>query len=150
MNTLHRFFVTGLFAGLSLIHTSTAAADSMYYSPPAQQAPQQYQQQAQQRSYGEKVGDKAKNGITNVTTSWLEIPKSIINNTNAQGSNIFFGLVGGVIEGTLNTAFRATTGVADLVTAPLATKPIVQPRYVWDDFDSATTYGSAFRLDDND
>ena len=149
MNTLHRFFVTGLFAGLSLIHTSTAAAESMYYSP-QQHAPQQYQQQAQQRSYGHKVGDKAKNGITNVTTSWLEIPKSVINNTNAQGSNIFFGLVGGIIEGGLNTAFRATTGAIDLVTSPLATKPIAQPRYIWDDFDSMTTYRDAFRLDDND
>jgi len=59
-------------------------------------------------------------------------------------------LVGGIIEGSLNAAFRATTGVADLVTAPLATKPIAQPRYIWDDFDSATTYGDVFRLDNNE
>jgi hypothetical protein len=41
------------------------------------------------------------------------------------------------------------TGVTDLITAPLPTKPIVQPRYVWDDFDKTNSYGPVFRLVDN-
>ncbi|OTE97610.1 hypothetical protein BCS42_05845 [Crenothrix sp. D3] len=124
---------------------------------PQYQSQQQYQQNQQQyqpvlrkRSYGDKVGNKALNGFTNITSSWLEVPKSIVNNTNAEGSNIVFGLVGGAIEGTLNTVGRATAGVADLVTAPLATKPIVQPQYIWEDFDEASTYGKVFRLDSDE
>lgn len=145
MNTYHRFFVAGLLTGLSLGYTSTVLADEMY-----QPQYQQQQYQPSERSYGEKVGDKTKNGLTNITSSWLEVPKSIVNNTNAEGSNIVFGLVGGAIEGTLNTVGRATAGVADLVTAPLATKPIVQPQYIWEDFDEASTYGKVFRLDSNE
>jgi putative exosortase-associated protein (TIGR04073 family) len=144
MNTYHRFFVAGLLTSLSLGYTPTVLADEVYQP--------QYQQQYQpsERSYGEKVGDKTKNGLTNITTSWLEVPKSIINNTNAEDSNIIFGLVGGVIEGVLNTAGRTTAGVADLVTAPLATKPIIQPRYIWEDFDEISTYGKVFRLDSDE
>lgn len=151
MNTYHRFFVAGLLTGLSLAYTSTALANPQY------QSQQQYEQNQQQykpvlrgRSYDDKVGDKALNGFTNITSSWLEVPKSIINNTNAEGSNMVFGLVGGAIEGTLNTVGRATAGVADLVTAPLLTKPIVQPQYIWEDFDEASTYGKVFRLDSDE
>jgi putative exosortase-associated protein (TIGR04073 family) len=151
MNTLHRFFVTGLLAGVSLIYTSTASAESMYYQPQDQQDSQQDQEQPQERSYGSKIGKKALNGVTNLHTAPLEIPKSIINNTNAEGSNIFFGFVGGVLEGTLNTAFRATIGAIDLATFLIPTKAIIQPQYVWDDFYATkTTYGDMFRLDENE
>lgn len=148
MNTFHRFFAAGVLTGLSLVYPSAVLADELY-QPQYQQTKQHYQQQPRQRSYGEKVGDKAKNGITNVATSWLEVPKSIINDTNAEGSNIVFGIVGGTIEGTLHGLSRLTSGVADLVTAPLATKPIINPQYIWEDFDETTTYGQVFRLDDD-
>jgi putative exosortase-associated protein (TIGR04073 family) len=152
MNTFHRFFVTGLLAGVSLIYTSTALADQMYQQQQYQQQdPQQFQQPTHQRTYGEKVANKATNGAINLVTSPLEIPKSIINDTNAEWSNIFFGLVGGVIEGTINAAGRATVGLSDLVLAPIPTKPIVQPQYVWDDFyETKTAYKDIFRLDDNE
>lgn len=139
MNTFNRFFVTGLLTGLSFIYASTAIAE------------QQDQQQPRERSYGEKLGKKALNGVVNIHTAPLEIPKSIINNFNTEGSNIFFALIGGVIEGTLNAAGRATTGAGDLILAPLPTKPIIQPQYVWDDFyETKTTYGDIFRLDSNE
>ena len=143
MNTYHHFFVAGLLTGLSLVYASTALADQMYQ----QQDQQQYQQQPRARSYGEKVGDKAKSGITNIATSWLEVPKSIINDTNAQDSNIIYGIIGGALEGGIQTAGRAAVGIADLVTAPLATKPIVHPQYIWEDFDQTNIYGDVFRLD---
>jgi putative exosortase-associated protein (TIGR04073 family) len=145
MNTYHHFFVAGLLTGLSLVYTSTALANDMYQ----QQNQQQYQQPPREKSYSEKVGDKAKSGITNIATSWLEVPKSIINDTNAKDSNIVYGLVGGGLEGMLNMLGRATVGVADLVTAPLATKPIVRPQYIWEDFDQTNIYGDVFRLDSN-
>ena len=39
--------------------------------------------------------------------------------------------------------------MADLVTAPLPTKQVVSPAYVWDDFDKSNTYGPVMRLVDN-
>ncbi|MEQ1528830.1 MAG: exosortase system-associated protein, TIGR04073 family [Methylococcales bacterium] len=97
------------------------------------------------RSYGQKVGDKALNGFTNLTTGILEIPKSIITTTNE--SNIIYGAVGGLFKGMVHTAGRMGVGITDLITAPLPTKPIAHPGYIWDDFDTETTYGDTFRLD---
>ena len=98
------------------------------------------------RCYGEKVGGKTLSAFANLTTAWLEIPKNIINQTN--NSNIVYGVVGGTLQGILNTVGRLSVGVTDLVTAPIPTEPIAYPVYIWDDFDVDTTYGEAFRLQD--
>lgn len=100
----------------------------------------------EQPSYGSKVGYKALNGFTNILTAVLEIPKNIINTTNQ--SNIAYGIAGGLAKGILNTAGRLSSGVADLVTFLLPTKPIAQPPYIWNDFDADTSYGKMFRLDE--
>ncbi len=99
------------------------------------------------KNYGEKVGEKALNGLTNMTTSFLEIPKNIINATN--DSNIVYGTVGGTAKGIINMLGRSLIGLIDFVTAPLPTKPIVSPVLIWDDFDADTTYGESFRLDED-
>jgi putative exosortase-associated protein (TIGR04073 family) len=106
------------------------------------------QKQTRHKSYGTLVGDKALNGFANMTTAPLEIPKSIINYTNEPDSNIVYGVFGGIISGALNATGRVMTGFTDLITFPLPTKPIVQPRYVWDDFDKTNSYGQVFRLVD--
>jgi len=95
-------------------------------------------------SYLAQVGEKTLNGFTNVTTAVLEIPKNIINVSNR--SNVVYGVLGGVTQGVLNTLGRLTTGVIDIVTAPIPTQPIAEPAYIWDDFDEDTRYGAAFRL----
>jgi len=100
---------------------------------------------AEDQSYGSKVGDKALNGFANMTTSVLEIPKSIINVSNE--SNVIWGILGGGAKGALNTIGRCLVGLTDLITAPLITKPFVYPAYVWDDFDANTSYGEVFRLE---
>ena len=102
----------------------------------------------EEQSYGSKVGNKALNGFANMTTGILEIPKNIINVSNE--SNVIWGILGGSIKGVLNTVGRLATGIADLITAPLPTKPIVHPAYVWDDFDMDTSYGEVFRLDNEE
>jgi putative exosortase-associated protein (TIGR04073 family) len=99
----------------------------------------------EQQGYGSKVGNKALNGFANMTTGILEIPKNIINESNE--SNVIWGFLGGGIKGILNTIGRLAVGVADLITAPLPTNPIVHPVYVWDDFDVDTSYGEVFRLE---
>jgi len=98
-------------------------------------------------NYGYYMGSKTLNGFTNIVTSWLEIPKNVINATN--DSNIFWGLTGGTAKGVINMAGRIGVGVADLVTFWLPTEPIAQPDYIWKDFDVDTTYGDVFRLEDD-
>ncbi|MDT8407584.1 MAG: exosortase system-associated protein, TIGR04073 family [Methylococcales bacterium] len=97
-------------------------------------------------SYPHGVINKAGNGFANVVSAPMEIPKNIINTTN--DSNIVFGVVGGLLKGTVHMVGRIGVGVADLVTAPIPTKPVVHPELVWDDFDADTQYGSIFRLAD--
>lgn len=98
-----------------------------------------------QQSYEKKVGDKALNGFTNLSTAVLEIPKNIINTTN--DTNIIFGLTGGLLKGVINAVGRSATGLTDLITFALPTKPISNPKYIWDDFDVDTNYDDTFRLD---
>ena len=107
----------------------------------------------EEQSYGSKVGNKALNGFANMTTSILEIPKNVINVSNQ--TNVVVGIMGGGIVGVLHTVCRFAVGLADFVTAPLPTKPIVHPMYVWDDFDEDTSYGYGvdgefFRLKDEE
>ncbi len=97
-------------------------------------------------SYGEKVKAKAGSGVVNIVSAPVEIPKSIINTTNE--SNFIFGIVGGAVEGLLNTAGRVANGVSDLLTAPVPTRPVVYPERVWDDMNADTTYGDIFIADD--
>jgi len=144
MATFHRIVNSLLFAGLFIANTSVVQAydqnnGNMSYTP----APHPTAQ-TQNQSYGSKIGNKALNGFANLATAPLEIPKNIINTTNQ--SNIFYGVIGGLFKGIVNTGGRIGVGVADLATFPIPTNPIAYPVYIWDDFDVDTTYGDTFRL----
>jgi putative exosortase-associated protein (TIGR04073 family) len=95
-------------------------------------------------SYGETTGRKALSGLANMSTSILELPKNIINYTNE--SNFAFGFGFGSVQGIFNMVGRIVVGVSDLVLAPLPTQPVVYPLYVWQDFETDTSYGPVFRL----
>ena len=125
MNKYKRTLISVLLTGLLVVVTTTSHAE-------------------EQSSYGADIGNKALNGFTNIFTSWLEIPKNIINTTNE--SNIFWGLSGGTAKGIINMAGRVGVGVTDVITFPLPTEPIAQSEYVWENFDVDTTYGPVFRL----
>jgi putative exosortase-associated protein (TIGR04073 family) len=107
------------------------------------------QKKMEHERYRRQVGEKALNGFTNMATAPLEIPKNIINIANEPDSNVFYGVFGGIIRGSLDTAGRILNGANDLVTAPLPTKPVVHPYNVWDDFDKTNSYGQFYRLVDN-
>jgi putative exosortase-associated protein (TIGR04073 family) len=147
MTIFNRYFASFLFISLSIAYTPITQAD-MYQQGYGNMAyttatpPDESQQQA---SYGEKIGNKALNGFANLSTSWLEVPKNIINTTNQ--SNFFYGVFGGFLKGLVNTLGRAGCGLADVLTFPIPTKPIAYPVYIWDNFDIDTSYGSNFRLD---
>jgi putative exosortase-associated protein (TIGR04073 family) len=145
MRKLSRFFVSFLFISLLTTYASLTQAEMQQQGYGNATYEPVTQANAQQRSYGDKVGKKALSAFANLTTAPLEIPKNMINTSNK--SNVFYGIVGGLFKGLVNTAGRLGVGIADLVTIPLPTKPIAQPIYIWDDFDVDTTYGPAFRLD---
>lgn len=147
MTIFNRYFASFLFISLSIAYMPITQADmyqqsygNMAYTPVI--PPDESQQQT---SYGEKIGNKALNGFANLSTSWLEVPKNIINTINQ--SNFFYGVFGGFLKGLVNTLGRAGCGLADILTFPIPTKPIAYPVYIWDDFDIDTSYGSVFRLD---
>lgn len=96
------------------------------------------------QSYGERIGEKAVSSFANLATGWLEMPKNVINTTNQ--SNIIYGFTGGLAKGMIHTAGRMGVGIADLITLPLATKPMIYPLYIWEDFDVDTNYGDVMRL----
>ncbi len=135
-----RYFCVALCACWFVVYTPLLQADSSMLSNRANTA-----SVAPSLSYGEKVADKGLNALANLTTAPLEIPKSVINTMNK--SNFFYGLVGGFVKGLVNMLGRTGCGVADLVTLPIPTQPIISPSYVWDGFDKETTYGAVMRLD---
>ncbi len=97
-------------------------------------------------SYGAKVGQKALRGLSNTTLSLMEIPKNIIMISN--DSNVIFGVSGGLLLGCVNTLGRFSVGAFDLITVPLATKPIVQPIHPWSHYlNVETNYNPLFALD---
>ncbi len=146
MTKLDRFFAPLLLTGLLTAYTPLTQADMQQgYGDTSYTAAPLIDKSHQPTTYGGKVGRKASSAFANLTTSWLEIPKNMINTTNQ--SNVFYGIVGGLFKGVVNMAGRLGVGVADLITIPIPTKPVAYPVYIWEDFDVDTTYGEVFRLD---
>lgn len=100
---------------------------------------------AQEESYDVKARRKLGIGLGNIVSSWLEIPKTMINTYNQ--TNFWFGISGGLLKGLVNTGGRVLTGTLDVLTFYVPTQPVPQPALVWEDFDAGTHYGQAFRLD---
>lgn len=138
-----RFFASLILAGLAVAYTPGLMAQSTSPYPDGIDAPAP-RIPTKPQSYGERVGEKAINSFANIATGWLEMPKNVINTTNQ--SNIIYGFIGGLAKGMVHTAGRMGVGIADLITLPLATKPIIYPLYIWDDFDVDTVYGEVMRL----
>ena len=100
----------------------------------------------QRESYGEQIGYKTLNGLTNAATGWIELPKSIINVSNEH--NVVYGATIGVLQGTMHTLSRTLSGVMDIATFMIPSKPAVHPEFVWQDFEINTTYGDYFDIYD--
>jgi putative exosortase-associated protein (TIGR04073 family) len=156
MTSFRQLTFTALFMVLLLAQMPVFALD--YYQQQLQNEQLLKRQVALQKKmehdrYVRQVGDKALSGAANIISAPLEIPKNIINVYNypevSSEANILYGIVGGTIKGALEAPARVITGAMDLITAPLPTKTIIQPKYVWDDFDKTDTYGPIFRLIDN-
>ncbi|MEE9423973.1 MAG: exosortase system-associated protein, TIGR04073 family [Methylococcales bacterium] len=121
-----------------LVRKSVIAAVVVAWLPVSAMADQQ------RESYGEQIGYKAMNGFANIATGWIELPKSIISVSNEH--NVAFGASFGLLQGTMHTLSRTLTGVMDVATFMIPSKPAVQPEFVWQDFDVNSSYGDYFDI----
>jgi len=121
-----------------LIRTSVIATILIAWFPLSAIADQQRQ------SYGAQIGYKALNGLANVATGWIELPKSIINVSNQH--NVAFGASFGLLQGTMHTLSRTLSGVMDVATFMIPSKPAVHPDFVWQEFDVNSSYGDYFDI----
>lgn len=124
-----------LLASILISFSSLTIAQEMQESP-----------ETVEDSYGKKIGNKTLRSLANISLGVIEIPKNIIIVSNR--TNLLYGLTGGTGLGVLNTAGRISVGLLDLLTFPLATKPIAQPEYPWDKYLLVdTSYNDMFALD---
>lgn len=82
-------------------------------------------------------------GATNILGGWLEMPKNMVNVTN-KSDFILYGLFGGIFKGAMDTVGRTGGGLLDLLACPFNVEPVIQPGYIWNDFQKDTSYGRVF------
>ncbi|BCT68393.1 exosortase system-associated protein, TIGR04073 family [Nitrosospira sp. NRS527] len=95
-------------------------------------------QAAMADTYIENVGDKLAHGVANTITGIGEVPKNMIMTTNEKG--IGYGLTAGLASGIIYGIGRTLTGVVDLVTFIIPTKPIIYPDFIWKEFETKHTH----------
>ena len=95
-------------------------------------------------SYPARMGAKLGNGIANVATGFVEIPKTIIVTNRAEGPA--YAATAGFMTGLFHMLGRTLLGAADMATFMIPTKPIVQPSFVWQNFNKETTYRKTWEL----
>lgn len=98
-----------------------------------------YAPASQADGYIADVSHKLTRGFGNLFTGLGEVPKNIVNASNK--TNPVVGGVGGLLMGTVDTLGRTSSGIFDVITSPFPTKSLVQPEYVWSDFNKSTSYG---------
>lgn len=134
------FFLLLSMLSFVVLDVCAAGADPAY-TPPSSPV---YAPSKPEPTYGEAVAEKLGSAAANLVLSPLEIPKNIINTTNDAG--LALGLTGGVAKGFLHMAGRFLSGTVDLVSFPLPTEPLTNPRYVWQGYAVETRYNPLFKL----
>ncbi|MXS86358.1 exosortase system-associated protein, TIGR04073 family [Nitrosomonas sp. HPC101] len=91
------------------------------------------------QSYPAAASEKLVNGIVNVATGFVELPKNVILTSQQDGAG--YGLTIGLVTGIMHTIGRTVFGALDAITFLIPTQPTVRPPYIWQDFNKETTYG---------
>ncbi len=94
--------------------------------------------------YPDNLEQKLGAGLVNMATGWVELIKSPVAIGKKEG--IGWGMTLGPLMGVLHTAGRTGSGVFDIVTFVLPTKPMVDPPMIWQDFYRETTYRDRFEV----
>jgi putative exosortase-associated protein (TIGR04073 family) len=103
-----------------------------------------FSSQATASSYPEQIGNKLAHGVANTVTGIVEVPKNMYIESNRKGPA--YGIPVGLFTGIVQGIGRTLTGVVDLVTFPIPTKPIIYPDFIWKDFDKETHYHPDWKL----
>ncbi len=93
---------------------------------------------AMAESYPSKITNKLGNGIANVVTGFVEIPKTMMVISKRKGPA--YGLTAGFATGVFHAVGRTLIGAGDVATFLIPTKPLVHPKYIWKHFDRETRY----------
>ncbi|MDH5480155.1 MAG: exosortase system-associated protein, TIGR04073 family [Nitrosomonas sp.] len=84
------------------------------------------------------AGEKLVNGVVNVATGTLELPKNIVVSSVDKG--VAYGFSVGIITGVMHSIARTAVGALDVVTFLLPTGPSIHPNYIWQDVLTETSY----------
>jgi len=93
---------------------------------------------AMAHEYSTKIGEKLGNGVANIVTGFVEIPKTMIVTSRSDG--IAYGMTNGFFVGLVHAVGRTLSGAIDVATFVVPTTPLVEADYIWQDFDKETTY----------
>jgi len=93
---------------------------------------------AMAHEYPTKIGEKLGNGVANIVTGFVEIPKTMIVTSRSDG--IAYGMTNGFFVGLVHAVGRTVSGAIDVATFVVPTTPLVEADYIWQDFDKETTY----------
>lgn len=95
-------------------------------------------------SYLSRASGKFGNGIINVATGVGELPKGIYVESNAHG--MAAGIPMGFFKGLFHMLSRTGMGTVEMLTFFIPTKPMVNPPFVWENFDRDTTYNTNWEM----
>jgi len=93
---------------------------------------------AMAHDYPTNVGEKLANGVANIVTGFVEIPKTMIVTSRREGTA--YGITYGFFIGIVHAVGRTVSGAVDVATFMIPTTPLVESDYIWQDFDKETTY----------
>jgi putative exosortase-associated protein (TIGR04073 family) len=93
---------------------------------------------AEEQSYLSGFTSKINQGIFNIATGFIEIPKNIVNISHEQ--NILVGLSWGTLRGVAHTVSRTLVGTVELLSSPIPSDEFISPPYVWDRFSEDSRY----------
>ncbi|MDD5034312.1 MAG: exosortase system-associated protein, TIGR04073 family [Methylococcaceae bacterium] len=120
-----------IFAATLLTGLSTATYANHHAERPSQ-------------GYPSAIAEKLGGGVVNAATGWVEIPHTLYAASNQDGPAL--GLTLGFFKGVVHTLGRSLNGVMDIVTFPIPSKPMINPHFVWENFERETSYNSTWEL----
>ncbi len=93
---------------------------------------------AEEQSYLSNFTSKINQGIFNIATGFIEIPKNIVNISHDQ--NILVGLSWGTLRGVAHAVSRTVVGSVELLSSPIPSDEFISPPYVWERFSEDSRY----------
>lgn len=98
----------------------------------------------QSETYLSRASGKFGNGVVNIATGVAEIPKGMYVESNAHGAGV--GVPTGFFKGLFHMLGRTGMGAVEMMTFFIPTKPMVNPPFVWENFERDTSYNTNWEM----